>query len=474
MSSLAKGSLLIAAGTLYKILLTILIDKYLATHLGVEDFGKFKYGITIVLLLSTLCTLGFNSSIIRSLAIQHSFDKRKILISLSLVLTAIMTFLVVSLGLMAPSLFGVDSPFLYATVFFSLNTLYASIYSGMERPKLKVFINDIFGFSAYLLFIWVYFQFFDQSVHIAQIYLAYVVIVFVFNLLVTKSYYKKIKAIDLKRKLIKEYTSYTMPLFGVSVLIILSANLDKVVLNFFVSEEQLGIYYSVFNISNLLPLILTILVFMYLPRMSRFLQKGKKIKATLLSSYSSKWTMIMASVFFGAIFFYGKEIIGLLYTNDFVSGVKVLQILAFGQWINVSLGFTGQNLLALGDSKRQLYIRLFSFTIGLILLYFGAKYYGNLGASISILAALICSNLLQIVVLKKIHNFVGYRRQNFFTLGIVVLIGLFLSYLHKSTFFENLHFVVSMSIDLVIFVSVLFMVNVIGKKDLKVLKISEG
>ena len=474
MSSLAKGSLLIATGTLYKILLTILIDKYLATKLGVEDFGQFKYGITIVLLLSTFCTLGFNSSIIRSLAIQHSFDKRKILISLSLIITAIMTVLVALLGLTVPSLFGINSFFLYATVFFSLNTLYASIYSGMERPKLKVYVNDIFGFSAYLLFLWAYFQFFERSVQIAQVYLTYVMIVFVLNFLASKTYYKKIREVDLKSKLIKEYVSYTTPLFGVSVLIILSANLDKIVLNYFVSEEQLGIYYSVFNISNLLPLILTILVFMYLPRMSKFLQKGKKNKATLLSSYSSKWTMIMATIFFGAIFFYGKEIIELLYTNDFVSGIKVLQILAFGQWVNVSLGFTGQNLLALGDSKRQLYIRLFSFIIGLILLYFGAKYYGNFGASISILAALLCSNVLQIIVLKRVHNFVGYRKQNLFTLSIVVLIGLFLSYLHKSSFFENIHFVVSMSIDLVIFVSTLLMVRIIGKKDLKVLKIAEG
>ncbi|WP_424004027.1 oligosaccharide flippase family protein [Maribacter sp. IgM3_T14_3] len=474
MSSLAKGSLLIAAGTLYKILLTILIDKYLAIHLGVEDFGKFKYGITIVLLLSTFCTLGFNSSIIRFLAIQTSFDKKKLLISISLALTALMTILVVSLGLINPSLFGVESPFLYATIFFSLNTLYTSIYSGVEKPKLKVLINDIFGFSAYLVFLWAYFHFFEHKFQIAQAYLAYVLVVFILNLLSIKSYYKKINAIDLKSKLLKEYSSYTIPLFGVSVLIILSANLDKVVLNFFVSEKQLGIYYSVFNISNLLPLILTILVFMYLPRMSKILQKGKKNKAALLSSYSSKWTMIMASIFFGAIFFYGVEIMELLYTDDFVSGVNVLQVLALGQWINVSLGFTGQNLLALGDSKRQLYIRLMSFTVGLVLLYFGAKYYGNIGAAVSILIALLCSNILQITVLKNVHNFVGYRRQNIFTLGIVVLTGLFLSYLHKLEFLKNLHFVISMGLDLIIFLVTIFLVKVISKKDLQVLKISEG
>jgi len=427
-----------------------------------------------VLLLSTFCTLGFNSSIIRSLAIQHSFDKRKILVSLSILLTILVSILVVILGLSNPSLFGIESPFLYATIFFSLNTLYSSIYSGLEKPNLKVGINDIFGFTIYLVFLWSYFEYYSNSHQIAYAYLAYVIAVFVINAIAIKKYYTRINSNSLKSELIKKYASYTKPLFGVSLLLILSANIDKVVLNYFVSEEQLGIYYSVFNISNLLPLILTILVFMYLPRMSKLIQENKKNRATLLSSYSSKWTMIMASVFFGAIFFYGEQIIGLLYAKEFTSGVLVLHILGFGQWINVSLGFTGQNLLAIGDSKSQLYIRLFSFLIGLTMLYFGSKLYGNMGAAVSILVALTVSNLLQILVLKRKHKFMGYKGQNLFAFIIIILIGIVLSYLHESTLFEQLHFIVSLIIDLIIFTSILFIIKVVGKKDLKVLKISEG
>ena len=59
MNSLVKGSLLIAFGTIYKIILSLLIDKFLALELGVENFGQYKYGVTLVLLLSTICTLGF-------------------------------------------------------------------------------------------------------------------------------------------------------------------------------------------------------------------------------------------------------------------------------------------------------------------------------------------------------------------------------------------------------------------------------
>lgn len=474
MSSLAKGSLLIAIGTLYKILLTILIDKYLATQLSVEDFGQFKLGITIVLLLSTFGTVGFNTSVVRTLAIHNSMYKRKIVITLSIMVTVIFCLLIVLLGLSNRSIFGLELPFLLATVFFGLNTLYSSIYSGLEKPSLKTGINDLFGFTVYLFFLWLYFTYFKSSASIAYTYLAYVIAVFLFNLSKTRKYYTLLNKEELRSDLVKEYASYTAPLFGVSMLLILSANIDKVVLNYFVSEENLGVYYSVFNISNLLPLILTILVFMYLPRISKLIAQDKMSKATLLSSYSSKWTMILASVFFGAIYFYGEEIITILYTEEFTSGVFALEVLAFGQWINVSLGFTGQNLLAIGDSKSQLYIRLFSFIIGTVLLYFGSKFYGNLGASVSILVALLCSNILQILVLKIKHGFVGYRPQNLITLTFIVLIGFFLSYLHNTPLFKELHFIVSLLIDIILFTSILLLFKVVGKRDLIALKIAEG
>jgi O-antigen/teichoic acid export membrane protein len=472
-NGLVKGSILIAAGTIYKILLTILIDKLLATQLGVNDFGQYKYGITIVLLLSTLCTMGLGSSIIRTIAIQKSLVEKKIIISISLFLVAIISLLVVFLAVTQSWIFGIDPIFFYATLFYSANTIFNSIYSGLEKPKLKVWINDVLGFTLYLAFLLFFFNFEAGTEHVAFVYLFYVLIVFFLNIISSRKFLKQFNIEYISSLEFKEYLKYTYPLFGVSILIILSANLDKLLLNYFVSEEQLGIYFAVFNISNLLPLILTILVFLYLPKMSKYLQEGKRNKATIISSYFSKWTMIMASMVFGAIIFYTEEIVRLLYSDQFIQGIIVLKILALGQWINVSLGFTGQNLLALGDSRSQLYIRLASFIIGAILLFFGAKYYGNIGASWSILIALMCSNLLQILVLRTKHKFVGYRKQNLFAFIIIILTAAILSLLHQFSFFENINFLVLIFVDLSIFLILLFITKVLSKKDLKVLNITE-
>lgn len=471
MSSLLRGSILIAIGTVYKIVLSLLIDKFLALELGVEEYGQYKYGITICLLLSSLCTLGFGSSIVRMLAINKETATKKKTISITLVLVFIVSILIVSVFLVSYSIFSIPLPFVLASLFFSLNTIFNGIYSGLEKPGLKVYINDVLGFTFYFIFLWTYFNYGNNYINIAYIYLAYVSLVFIINLFATRKYYVKFKKSEFLSPENKEYYNYTWPLFGVSILIMLSTHLDKLILNFFVSETQLSLYYAVFNISNLLPLILIIFLFLYLPRISKFFNNGKMEAAKLINSYSSKWTMLIASAFLLIIMFHSKSLLSLLYTKEFTEGYLVLKVLAVGQWINVSLGFTGQNLIALGDSKSQLYIRIISFVIGSILLYFGVLYYGNLGAAISILLGLVLSNIMQIYVLKSKHNFFGYRLQNIYSLFVVIIIGVLINFLHNINGFKELNIFVAISIDLIVFLALIIVSKVLDKRDIKILKI---
>lgn len=471
MSSLVKGSLLIVLGTIYRIIASLLIDKHLAINLGVENYGEYKYGITIVLILSTICGLGFVSSVVRTIAIQKGDYFKKKIITISLFLVLIFSLIVIFVAASGLLKVNIDKYFLLASLFYALNTLYVGIYSGMEWPKFKVFINDFLGFTFYLLFLWVYFLLSVDNEHVALVYLGYTFFVFILNAVSSRHLYVKLKKEDLKSKEIKSFFKYSLPIFLISILIILNSHIDKLILNYFVSENDLGIYFAVFNISNLMPLILTILLFLYLPRVSKFIEEKKQNKVMLINSYSSKWTMLFASVVFGIIYFYSKNVLLLLYSEEFIQGEFVLKILALGQWINVSLGFTGQNLLAYGDSKSQLYIRLLSFVFGSLLLFFGVKHFGNLGASIAILFTLLISNIVQITVLRIKHDFIGYKLQNIYAVIIVIIIGFILFFMHKLEFFQRIHFILLIIIDVIIFIVLLIFTKVLNKKDVKILKI---
>ncbi len=471
MNNIIKGSFLITLGTLYKIIFSLIIDKYLALELGVEKFGEYKFGITIVVILSTFSTLGLSSSIVRFIAIQQLQFQRKVLISFSLGIVLLMSLLVTVIALAFNPIFNLDTPFLLATILFSLNLIYNAVFSALQKPGLKAWINDIFGYTFYLGFLWMYFQLDNSNNYISYVYLGFVGVTFLINSISVRKFYVKLSKESLSKIELKKYFDYSTPLYGVSILIVLSTHLDKLILNHFVSDEQLGLYYAVFNISNLLPLILTILIFFYLPKASRFIEDGKLEKTMIVNSFLSKWMMILATMLFGIIIYYSQELLLLLYSSSFKEAHFVLKVLAFAQWINVSLGFTGQNLLALGDSKRQFYIRLISFVLGSLLLYVGVVFLDNLGAAISILITLIFSNIFQIVVLRFKHNFKSYRLQNWYTICTIFLTGIIIHFMHKLSYFGTIHFLISALIDLMIFLLVLIVTKTLNKKDLRMLRI---
>ncbi len=472
MSKLVKGNLIIAFGTFIKILLTVLVDKFLALNLDLNAFASYKYGVTIVLILSTFCALGFNSSIIRTLAVEPDRKQRGALITFSFCVVFLVALLVLAALLLFGSGLDVDPVFYFATVFYTMNLLFLGVFSGLQKAGLKTYINDIFGFAAYLAFLLFYFGDLSPDFPVSYVYLAYAFFVFAGNLLFSRSYFEPMPAGFFRSEKLREYLRYSGPLFGVAVLIILSTQLDKVILKEYVDGAALGKYFAVFNISNLLPLLLTIQVFLYLPRTSAYLRDGKKNKAVLFNSFSAKWTMILASVFAGAFYFYGEPLIALLYTGEYTSAQPILWVLLLAQWINVSLGFTGQNLLALGDSKRQLYIRAFSFVLGTGLLVYLSRVYGSIGAAYAILIALAVSNFLQIGVLYYRYGFRSYKLQNLYTFAVIFISGLALGGLHKALGMQDWHFLPALITDIVLFALIMVISRSLGKKDIRMIKIA--
>lgn len=468
-----KGGVINGLGILVKIVLALLLDKYLAFELGPGEFGNYKFGVTAALIISSIATLGFASSIPRELAITNvSGHREKIITNTFGLIVAISSLIITSLYLISLFTEGMDGGFVVASFFYGLNTVFIGVYSGVEDVKRKVLINDVLGYVVYLACAYVYFST-TMSYGIWLIYFLYNLIVFLLNGYFSRKLFTRLDLSFYKSSVFKEYLRYTMPLYLVALLIILSLHLDKIILKWFVSDEDLGNYFAAFNISNLLPLILTVLVFIYLPKASVYFKKGKKSLVALLNSYASKWTLILASAFFLVLALNTEEIIRLLYTEEFDGAGTIVKILALGQWFNVAVGFTGQNLIALGDSKMQLYVRLVSFATGTLLLYLGVYYYEALGAAVAMTLTILISNSLQIFFLYWKHGFFGYKIQNAYCFAITVITGTVLGVLHQTGLFQGLHFFLSILIDLMSYALILLLFRSVSKDDLRILKIIE-
>jgi O-antigen/teichoic acid export membrane protein len=466
MSKFLSGTIIVSIGVIGKVIFLLIIDKLLAVNLGLEEFGAFKLAITYITGLAAFFTLGFPSSLVRILAIESDKKSSSQIFTLSMLAVAISCLLIASF-LVLFDLFAFHVGFIFSFVFFSMNTVFIGVQSGLGKPSAKVVINDIAGNVIFILYLLLYFNN-DYHFVVSWVYFFYVFSAFVLNVFSLKSSFSGITLISFKYFFLK-YANYIVPIYITSILTMLSTQLDKVVLSGYVSNEELSIYYAAFTISNSINLVLVVMQFMYLPKLSLLMESRKGKFAQIFSSFSAKWGSILASIPFGIALIHTDQLIKILYSNEFLGGSTVLLILCCAQWFNVSIGFTGQNLIAIGDSKRQMKIRVMSLFAGVIFLIIGTIYYGIVGAACAIALGMLLSNSLQVFALYKYHNFFGYKIQNLKTILSIFLFGTCLFLFHKYFLIER--FIANLVIDLLSFIVFLLVFRLVGKRDFKMLKI---
>jgi O-antigen/teichoic acid export membrane protein len=464
MSKFLKGTVIVSIGVIGKVIFLLIIDKLLAVNLGLEEFGAYKLAITYITGLAAFFTLGFPSSLVRILAIENNEKSSLQIVTLSILVVAICCLLIASFFVLL-DLQTFHVGFIFSFVFFSINTVFIAVQSGLGKPSAKVIINDIGGNAIYILYLLLYF-YNDYQFVISWVYFFYVFSAFVLNVFSLKlSFY----GITLFKNFYLKYGDYIVPIYITSILTMLSTQLDKVVLSEYVSNEELSIYYAAFSISNSINLVLVVMQFMYLPKLSSLIESRKGKFAQIFSSFSAKWGSILASIPFGIAVIHTDQLIKILYSNEFLGGSTVLLILCCAQWFNVSLGFTGQNLIAIGDSTRQMKIRVITLIAGVVFLIIGTVYYGVVGAASAIALGMLLSNFLQVFALYKYHNFLGYKTQNLRTILSIFLCGTCLFLFHKYFLIEQ--FIANLVIDLIFFIIFLLVFRLVGERDFKILRI---
>ena len=458
-----------------KLILSLLIDRHIAVNLSPEFYGTFKYYVTLITILSTVTGLGLNVGIVKELSgSADSFQKQKKVLVFSvffsfcasLVCYAICNniFIQKAAGINFAQEFQVIS---LGVIAITLNKLFLAILSIKGNVRIKVIINDLlqpvilFGGVFFLdnltlqNVVWVFIcsQFFICFINVMVFYNS-------FNLI--------IKARGWKSASIRKFLLYCAPVFFTNVLIVFSTEIDKLVLSMLISKSSLGVYYAVAVLSNLLSLILGTLVFLYLPLASKNFNRKKFLRGSLVSSYISKWLMLFSFIPFWALFNFPKEIIVLFYTDEYIKGAEILPILALAQYVNLSAGFTGQNLIALGDSKGQLGIRLIGFAVSVIVAVLFGKYYGEIGVAIALVISLIFTNTLQVFRIKSKYKIQLYKKTNF--IGLIFVLAMITCLTIINMYLDTLNSALLFGFNVVLFgVGLFFFLR--NKQEKKAVKI---
>jgi O-antigen/teichoic acid export membrane protein len=191
----------------------------------------------------------------------------------------------------------------------------------------------------------------------------------------------------------RELVIFSIPLFGNNVIEILMISASTLLLGYFKSADQVGLYNVAATLARLLEMPLAALAFIYLPIATK-VHTGQGIQEVeKLYHSSTKWIMLISLPVLLAILLDAEFIVGLMFGQAYIPAANVLRILALGYFMHAALGPNGMTLLAFG-ARRAIFLStglaaLVNIVLGVMLM----PVWGATGAAIAVAAALSVSNI---------------------------------------------------------------------------------
>ena len=202
----------------------------------------------------------------------------------------------------------------------------------------------------------------------------------------------------------KEWMGAALPLAMISGMQIINSQADIIMLGFFRSPEEVGIYKIVVTGSGLVAFGLQVVSMVVAPHFASLHASGEIKKLQKLVTQSAKVTLLIALPTFILLALFGELLIEFVFGSEYIAGYLPLAILAFGQLINALIGNVGLLLNMSGNEKetmRGLFIAVVSNIVLNVLLI---PTFGIVGAAIATAITFIVWNLiLRRAVLKKLN-----------------------------------------------------------------------
>jgi O-antigen/teichoic acid export membrane protein len=440
--SIAKGAGTVFFGTVLGVGFKYLFELIVAKGLGAELFGLFFFGFSIFKILERLSTLGLNYGVLRYVALYRGEDDRSrikgtVLLSLRTVCVAGIA-LGALLILFAPSLslkFFPGSPlpavlriFALGIVFTGLTEIMVFATQAYQIMKYKILVRRIVeplsSIIAYLVFLVLGWKILGAT-------FAFLISI-VFGTLVAFVFVRKVIPYLTKRSptAITETTkilSFSWPLFFVGFIDLINTYINTLMLGYFKTAKDVGIYGPTWRTALLIPIILESFNSIFAPIISDLYNRKEMQKLEDLLKTVSKWIFTVSLPITVLVIFFAREILT-FWGPEYTLGASSLIVIAIAQLINCTMGACGFMIMMSGRTKINLLNTLSAFVLTVTLSLILIPKHGILGAALSlgvVLAVISLAKLIEVIILMKIHPFRRDFLKPIFAGGISLLLLIF-------------------------------------------------
>lgn len=412
--------------------LSVLVSMILARTLSLSEYGTYSELLTVSSIGVSLFSLGLPNALNYFLPrCENEIGKRKFIGFYFASITVLALVLMGVMALLNKTIAGYYNnerliAYSYFLVIIPWTKLLISSRSNLLVAEGKVIREIIYCITnGVLLALIAVFTIFDKGNFDIYIVL-YVLVESVFAVLVYLDAFiisgRKVD-ISICWGQVKELLEYTIPLGLSTAVSTISLDLDKLIIGFVMDESSVAIYA---NAGKELPfsLISTSFTAVFLPQIVAFI-RDKRTKAAIV-----RWKDIMEINYIilafctAASIAFAPQIISLLYSETYISGVTIFRIYSLTLLLRIT--YWAMILNAFGKTKEILYNSIICLALNAVLNVLFYKVFGFAGPAYATLVSILAIVVLQIVRTSKLLNipvrsFVPFRQ--FMSPTIICLIS---------------------------------------------------
>lgn len=393
-----------------------LLSLFIGRHLGAEEAGYYFLAFSIITFLAAFSRVGLDSTVLRFTGASFSDSHQKLVISVlnkSVILTIAVSgffsaFLFIFSDFIATFFFV--KPFLSPTlkgmslgvIGLALFTLLAISLQGMERVAQSIFVISIAANMC--LIIGLLILNIDSSIVLAYGYSIVSIVTVIIGFVLWR---RSVQSINMPaNKITKEEISWRelfnscLPLWVVMIMSQLTLWSGQFIAGAWISTDELAQLAVAQRTAMLTSFILMAVNLVVAPRFAAMYKNGQLTEIRRLALTSVR-LMILFALPIIAIMLTFPGFLMSLFGEDFTAGSHLLQILAIGQFINVSTGSVGFLLSMSGHEKDLRNTTLVSGPVAVVTALVLVPIYGATGSAIATALAIASQNLIAVFWVKK-------------------------------------------------------------------------
>lgn len=387
------------------VLSLIVIDLTLAKHLKTQLFGVYSTVSSWLTLAVLISTFGLNTLLVKLIANYHKNQdtisiKQLILFSKHLtIFVSIMLIAVLATGLILNNInnFYTTSAIVAFAGLPLISLLQQNQSSLRGINKFNQGLIPEFTIKPLTSLIFIYFIIHNNALSLdlalASILLSTLIAYCYSEYLIKKNigyliYDKRDQA------KVKYWLNNTFPLLVINLLSFLSIKLDILMLGFYVSDHNVGVFSASSKISESMVFLLVASNSFITPMISKMLNNPTEKEA--LSELIKKNSFIIFLINLPLVLIliiFGKLLLNML-DSTYVSGYPILLVLILGQLSSSFAGPVGNILIIGGYEKTVIKIMVFSATLNICLNLILIQFYGMFGAALSTSISIITINAI--------------------------------------------------------------------------------